>query len=453
VPATGGAARPGRRRGAVLTDVIVLGAGLAGLVAARDLLAGGVDVTVLEARDRVGGRVEQLRVDEGRPVQLGGEVVGSFHTAYLGLVEELGLTLEPSYGAVPGATTYDLREGVARGDGFPFRDEVERADYERVERLFGALVGTVDPEDPWSHPDASRLDGASVAGWLRSADALPSTVRALEVGSLALAGGSVEQTSVLAELRKQAAADVAGFYSYERWESLQVAEGSAEVAERLAARLGDRVRLQAEVARVTVGPTGCRVLLATGEELRAEAVVCSLPVSVLHDLPVDGVAADRLRSLRLQRHALAVKVVSVFDRSVWADVGANGLSEGEHVLCSTWPQRDGILSALVAPERLGYFLGTAPEAREELVRSELVRMFGVDAGEPRAIHVRLWGVDPFTRGYITHWWPGDVLRVGPLHGTHAPPFYVCGSDQWVAGYMEGAVRTGHAAAAAVLGGA
>jgi len=62
----------------------------------------------------------------------------------------------------------------------------------------------------------------------------------------------------------------------------------------------------------------------------------------------------------------------------------------------------------------------------------------------------MWALDPFTRGYTTHWWPGDVLRVGPFHGTHEPPFYVCGSDQWVAGYMEGAVRTGRAAAAAAL---
>jgi monoamine oxidase len=79
-------------------------------------------------------------------------------------------------------------------------------------------------------------------------------------------------------------------------------------------------------------------------------------------------------------------------------------------------------------------------------------MYGPAAREPTAIHVRLWGTDPFTRGYVTHWWPGDVLRVGPRHGTHAPPFYVCGSDQWVAGYMEGAVRSGRSAAAAALSG-
>ena len=69
---------------------------------------------------------------------------------------------------------------------------------------------------------------------------------------------------------------------------------------------------------------------------------------------------------------------------------------------------------------------------------------------PETLHVRRWGTDPWTQGYVTNWRPGDVAAVGPLHGTQAPPLYVCGSDQWVAGYMEGAVRTGRAAARAAL---
>ena len=86
-------------------DVVVVGAGLAGLSAARDLEAGGAQVTVLEARARVGGRVEQVELADGRRVQLGGEVVGNAHTSYLGLVEELGLTLTASYVAEPGEIT------------------------------------------------------------------------------------------------------------------------------------------------------------------------------------------------------------------------------------------------------------------------------------------------------------------------------------------------------------
>jgi monoamine oxidase len=434
-----------------VTDVIVVGAGLAGLAAARDLTLGGTDVLVLEARDRVGGRVEQVSVDDGRPVQLGGELVGSAHAAYLGLVDELGLTLTSTYTAVAGATTYDLVDGVHRSeDGFPFATAQERADYERAELLFGELVKTVDPDDPWSHPDAARLDNVSWAGWLRSVGALPSTVRAVEAGALAMAAGSSERTSLLSELRKAAAIGDEGFYSYDLWESLQVAEGSAEVAVRMAAELGERIRLGAVATSIAVSSAGCRVRLETGEEIPAEAVVCALPVSVLHGIEINGVASERLESLRAQRQAQAAKVVAVYDGSVWAELGANGLSEGEHLVASTWPQREGVLSGLVPPERLAWLIATAEESRLEVLHGELERMYGPEAGRPRRSFLRLWATDPFTRGYTTHWWPGDVLRVGPLHGSHDPPFYVCGSDQWVAGYMEGAVQTGRAAAAAAL---
>ena len=436
-----------------MTDVVVLGAGLAGLAAARDLARAGADVIVLEGRERVGGRVEQVSVDAGRPVQLGGEIVGPVHTAYLALVDELGLSLQESYTALPGATTYDLVDGVTRSEeGFPFPNAGARADYERVDALFAELAATVDPADPWSQPDARRLDDASFGAWLRSVDALPTTVRALEAGALGLAAGSIEKTSFLSELRKAAAVGQRGFGSYyELWESLQVAEGSAEVALRMAAELGDRVRLASVVRAVDVSTSGCVVATAEGELVHAEAVICALPVSVLGGIRIDGADPDRLRSLRSQRHALAAKLVTVYERSVWSDQGANGLSEGEQLLASTWPQRDGVLSGLVPPERIGWLLAVAEDEREAVLHGELERMYGPAAAQPLHTFVRLWATDPFTRGYVTHWWPGDVLRVGPLHGTHAPPFYVCGSDQWVAGYMEGAVRTGRAAAAAALG--
>ena len=144
---------------------------------------------------------------------------------------------------------------------------------------------------------------------------------------LALSAESVERTSLLSDLRKEAAAGAPGFYAYDVWECERVAEGSATVALRMAEELGPRIRYATPVTA------------AEGREL---GLRCD---------DVDG------RALR--------------------------------------------------------------------IRGRRVR-------------------DP--------WRPGDVMAVGPLHGTHEPPFYVCGSDQWVCGYMEGAVRTGRGAARAALGG-
>jgi monoamine oxidase len=107
-------------------DVVVLGAGLAGLSAAPDLAAGGADVVVLAARGRAGGRVEQTTLADGRLVQLGGEVIGSHQRAYYGLVEELGLTLVPAFPDLPGEATWVLAGGTEVGGGHPWMSEPER---------------------------------------------------------------------------------------------------------------------------------------------------------------------------------------------------------------------------------------------------------------------------------------------------------------------------------------
>ncbi len=432
-------------------DVIVLGAGLAGLSAARDLALAGSDVLVLEARARVGGRVEQTTLPDGRVVQLGGELTGDFQHAYIGLVEELGLTLESSYVKASGDESYGLIEGVSRGD---WMTAEQRVNHDRVEAEFCRLATTVNPADPWSHPDAALLDNTSLADWLRSVgggdEAL---VRSRALFHLGLADGSPERLSLLAELRKQAAAGATGFYDEARWEGLRVAEGSATVALRMAEELEDRVRLEAPVAKVEIAVSGCTVTLRGGEQIKAAAVISAMPVGPLRDIEITGVSDARLKSLARQRSAVTAKVVAAYASPVWEQAGANGLAYGEGLVGSCWTQAPpGVVSVLIGPERIGVLLAAGSE--EEVcsdVAQDLARIFGDAMLSPEAIFYRPWGVDPWTKGYVTQWRVGDVLGVGPLHGTHEPPFYVCGSDQWVCGYMEGAVRTGRGAAAAALG--
>jgi monoamine oxidase len=432
-----------------MPDVLVVGAGLAGLAAARDLNRAGVDVVVLEARSRPGGRVEQETLPDGRIVQLGGELVGEFHTAYLELVGELGLTLRPSYVAEPGELTTDLVDGVHIGEGFPWMTDAERADAERLAALAGELARSVDPDDPWSHPDADRLDRISVNAWLREQGALPAVIRARELAHLGVAAGSAERTSLLSVLRMDAVAGGLGVYDLEAWESMTVAEGSATVALRMAEELGERLRLEAVVRGIAVDGR-VAVTLECGERLDAEAVLCAVPVGPLRDIAIEGVSSARLESLYRQRHARAGKYAVAYRSSFWRERGQSGLAESENLFGSTWPQGDGLLSILVPPERLLHHVSTVAPVRRAEVLAELERIYGPEAAEPVALLTRDWGLDPFTQGYVTQWAPGDVMAVGPLHGTHEPPFYVAGSDQWVAGYMEGAVRTGREAARAIL---
>lgn len=435
-----------------MIDVAVLGAGLGGLAAARDLALAGADVVVLEARDRPGGRVEAVTLAGGQVVQAGGEVFGDDHWAYRELVEELGLTIEASYVSDPGEMSWGLVEGVFVGDQPPWMSEREREDARRVEQAFAKLAASVDPDNPWSHPEANRLDDTSIAAWLRDLGALPAVRRRHELASLSLSCDAPERTSLLSELRKHASCAGETIYDLAVWENLRVAEGSATVAVRMAEELGPRLRLGAVVRRVDLNGRGVRVSLHDGEVVSAEAVVCAIPAGPLRDVEITGLSDARLRSLRAQRHALAAKVVVAYEDSFWQQAGQNGLAESEWLFGSTWPQGPGVLSLLVPPERFAAFLAAPPDVREETVLDGLVALYGERARGHGAVLERLWGADPFTRGYIASWAPGDLTRVGPLHGTHEPPFYVAGSDHWVAGYMEGAVRTGRAAATAALNG-
>jgi monoamine oxidase len=434
-----------------VVDVAVLGAGLAGLTAARGLTLAGADVVVLEARERPGGRVEAVTLKDGRTVQAGGELFGRDHHSYRELVAELGLAVEPSYVADAGEMSWGLSEGVYVGDEAPWMDDRERADARRIEREFARLAAQVDPADPWAHPDADRLDRLSLGDWLRELDALPAVRRRHEIGSLSLSCDSPERTSLLAQLRKHATLGGEGFYDLEQWEGLRVVDGAASVALRVASELGPRIRYGALVTRIELARGSVRVTLADGEQLHCEAVICAIPAGPLRAVQITGLSDARLRSLRSQRDSLAAKVVVAYERSFWQQQGQNGLAETEWLFGSTWPQRAGVLSLLVPPERLSAFLAAPPQARQCTVLDGLVRLYGEQARGPHEMLERAWGADPLTLGYIAGWAPGDLGRVGPLHGTHEPPFYVAGSDHWVAGYMEGAVKTGRDAARAALG--
>jgi len=427
-------------------DVIVIGAGLAGLAAARDLMDAGVDVVVLEARERTGGRVESETLPDGRVVQMGGEIVGTIHYGYRQLAAELGLTIVPSYTEAEGLTAYDLVDGVVLGDGWLTPDDL--ASLDSIDAELVKLSKQIDPANPIATEIGRQLDAMSVSDFARAHGATPGALRSLQLSSSYTGGGSNERLSMMGEVRAMAAVGGHSMRDYGMWENLKVEGGSSVLVDTLTAQLAGRIRLAAPVRRVELGAT-CLVTLHTGEVLTADKIVCAVPVGPLREIEIVGLSDARLRSLSRQRQLPAFKAVVPLDEPVWERVGCNGLIPSERDTGGFWVQGGSVLSSMNGSDLIGQIRNAPPGVASEQLLGTLRRTCG-DIGDPRVLW-RFWGTDPWTQGYVTHWAPGDVAAIGPLHGHHEPPFYVAGSDHWVAGYMEGAVLTGRGAAASILG--
>ena len=154
------------------TDVVVVGAGLAGLTTARAVVRAGRTVTVLEARDRVGGRVRAQRLDDGTEIDVGGQWIGRTHDRMRSLADEMGVDRFASYRAGSAVLIHEGRRLVFDGSFPPFVGEDppvrpdELADAKRAFADLDDAAATVVVEAPWETPGAATLDGITLDAWL-----------------------------------------------------------------------------------------------------------------------------------------------------------------------------------------------------------------------------------------------------------------------------------------------
>jgi monoamine oxidase len=145
-------------------DVVIVGAGLSGLTAARTVLAAGLTPLILEADDRVGGRILTEEALPGLPVELGAQWIGDTHHRMFTLADELGVETFPQYDQ--GETSYDLvGSGVLREKDFHVRFADELGELERVLRTLDELAAAVPPEAPWLAPHADEWDAVTAGAW------------------------------------------------------------------------------------------------------------------------------------------------------------------------------------------------------------------------------------------------------------------------------------------------
>ncbi len=447
-------------------QIIIVGAGLAGLAAARRLSDAGRDVCVLEARDRVGGRTEGGSTRDGAHVELGGQWIGPGQTRIAELIDELGLETFPTWNEgqilvqLGGKTS---RMGSARG-AVPKLNPFALADLAQGLARFTRLAGKVPLDEPWSFERAEQLDGQTFETWIRRNLRTGAGRSYFRIACEAVFSADSADLSMLHALfYAHSGADLETLLSVDRGaQQDRLVGGSIRIAESMAAMLGDRIHLGDPVRRIDQDTTGVTVTTRGGAVVRGGAVIVTLPPTLAGRLEY-GPAMPSWRDQLTQKlpAGSVIKIHAVYPEPFWRADGLNGQVASDvgpiKVTFDNSPPEatPGILLGFMEGGDGRRWTQRSVEERRQAAIDCFVRYFGPKARDPLEVVERDWMAEEFSRGcYGAHFGPGVWTAFGHALRTPVGRIHWAGAEcspVWN-GYMEGAVRSGESTADEVIAG-
>ncbi|MGD1054083.1 MAG: FAD-dependent oxidoreductase [Candidatus Dormibacteria bacterium] len=435
-------------------DYVIVGAGLAGLQAARALRDAGSSVVVLEARDRVGGRtlagVDSTSPDPSLVFDMGGQWIGPGQVEVHRLAREVDLHPVPT--AVPGRTLWDLGNGARRGSPRvpPLPPGALASVLLAVTRL-NRMSHRLPLATPWDAREATGWDGVTFEDWLRAHVGTRggrALLRLYVNGHPGLEAGEMSVLDVLFMLRS-----AGSLQHLLHAQDFRLLEGAHELARRSARCLGDAVVLEAPVDAIAQDAGG--VTVSSGStSVRCRRVGVCAPVRVAAEIAYSPpLPADRMALMRHRPTGVLMKFYAAYPSPFWRRRGLNGQAfSTSHTIAATGDNSPadgsgrGVLVGLTGADR-ARALSALPEAeRRSRILSSLADLFGAEAAEPETLVVEDWSKERWTSGLTGG---GDAsprtwTTVGHAYRTPSGRVHWGGTEtspEWH-GYMEGALRSG-----------
>ena len=440
-----GFARTGTFRGVGRgRKVIVIGAGFGGLACAHELLSAGYDVTVLDARNRIGGRVLSFAdMVPGKVVEGGGELIGSNHPTWVGYAKKFGLRFNDV------TESEDLDAPVILG-GKRLTEKESEALWEEMDVAYKAMnrdAAAINADQPWQSANARQLDSRSAAQWVRALPVSNLCKQAITVELTADNGNAIARQSYLGNLTQVKGGGLEKYWTDS--EVYRCSGGNARLARKLASTIGDRrLRLGTPVREISYAGEKVRVRDAAGQLFEADDVVLAVPPTTWHNIRF---SPGLPRSLRPQM-GINVKYLAGVKRRFWAKTGLAPDSLTDGIVSMTWDGTDNQGSDAAGAVLIGFSGGPPAErARQRWARQK-------DAAYAEALN----GVYPefsknFVRSRFMDWpsemWTGagysfpgprQVTTLGPILHAGLGRLHFAGEHACYkfVGYMEGALNSG-----------